>query len=240
MNFDHLSRFREAGTDPEERMQLAMHELKTPLTVIKAYLQLMAVRADREQLTEFQSMIDKTEEQVRKVVDIIYAIQEAAEAENADLNCVLIPFDLAEAVAGCAEAFKSTQPDRSIELDIQPGRYLVNGDRDRLEQVLSNLLTNAVKYTNQHCVIRIGLKFGDDCVVASVSDNGPGIPEENQYRLFDRHYRVEGTAENAEGKGLGLYVCAEVIRRHHGRIGIDSVPGQGASFWFSLPLINRP
>ncbi|WP_129714621.1 cell wall metabolism sensor histidine kinase WalK [Pedobacter sp. SYP-B3415] len=241
MTADQSSRLKEvaAATDPEERLQLAMHELKTPLTVIKAYLQLMSVRAEKEQLTEIQAMIHKTEEQVRKVVDIIYATQEIKPAETADLDCVLIPFDLSEAAQSCAEAIASTRPGRRIELDIESGKHIVNGDKDRLEQVFLNLINNAIKYTDDSCVIRIGLKRVDNAIMATISDNGQGIPQEFQYRLFDRHYRLDGSAKKAEGRGLGLFVCAEIIRRHDGQIGVDSNPGEGASFWFILPMGKR-
>ena len=109
------------------------------------------------------------------------------------------------------------------------------GDEDRIAQVLTNFINNAVKYAPSSKAIKIRVEQVDNAVKVVVTDEGPGIPKEKHAHLFDRYYRVDSSGAQVSGLGLGLYISAEIIKKHEGRIDVESYPGQGASFWFSLP-----
>ena len=109
-------------------------------------------------------------------------------------------------------------------------------DADRIDQVLTNLTNNAVKYAPEAPLITIQVKQLADHIQLSVTDRGPGIPKEKLPYLFDRYYRVDESGQQVSGLGLGLYISAEIIERHDGQIGVESEPGQRSTFWFTLPL----
>jgi signal transduction histidine kinase len=134
------------------------------------------------------------------------------------------------------EKIRQTYPDyriaRTGECDVE-----LFGDEMRIEQVIINYLTNAVKYSPEHKEIDIetGLRPGGRLFV-EVRDHGIGIPKDHQANIFSKFYRVEEAANRFQGLGIGLYICAEIIRRHEGEYGVESEPGKGSAFYFSVPL----
>ncbi|MEI9806786.1 MAG: ATP-binding protein [Bacteroidota bacterium] len=115
----------------------------------------------------------------------------------------------------------------------------VQGDRERLGQVLRNLLTNAVKYSPVSRTIKVTSVGKENNVVIAVKDSGIGINKNDQEKIFERFYRAEGKSEKTfPGFGIGLFIASEIVRRHHGKIGVESEPGIGSVFYFSLPLNN--
>lgn len=118
---------------------------------------------------------------------------------------------------------------------------MLHADRDRIGQVLTNLLTNAVKYSPEADTIVIRTIHKDGAIITSVQDFGLGIPEEKQSQVFERFFRVDGEAqETYPGLGLGLYISAEFIKRHHGAIWVESAAGKGSTFSFFLPVEKAP
>jgi signal transduction histidine kinase len=111
----------------------------------------------------------------------------------------------------------------------------VYADQHKIEQVLINLVNNAVKYAPGSLTITIGVEQTHSGVKITVADQGPGIAAEDVSQLFDRYFRVNKSRHSTSGLGLGLYISSEIIRRHGGQMGVDSVEGKGASFWFTLP-----
>jgi signal transduction histidine kinase len=112
----------------------------------------------------------------------------------------------------------------------------VFADATRIEQVITNLIGNAIKYAPESKEIKIHIRTKGGMARISVSDKGPGIAAGKRPLLFDRYYRVNSSGSNYTGLGLGLYICAEIVRAHKGEIGVESELGSGSTFWFSLPL----
>jgi signal transduction histidine kinase len=115
----------------------------------------------------------------------------------------------------------------------------VFADEGRIEQVISNFISNAIKYAPDSKRVNIELKSEPGEVVVEVTDKGPGISPEKVPFIFDRYYQVEHQGSKYSGLGLGLFICSEIIKKHDGKIGVKIVPGEGSTFWFSLPKINQ-
>ena len=123
-----------------------------------------------------------------------------------------------------------------LRLDVPSALPDVNGDRDRLAQVLENLIGNAVKFTEDGGRITVGAKPSEDEVVFWVSDTGAGVAREDVSRLFDRFWQGRGAARH--GAGLGLPIVKGIVEAHGGKVWVDSTPGHGSTFWFTLPAVN--
>jgi signal transduction histidine kinase len=145
-------------------------------------------------------------------------------------------FDLNETVKDVVDSFKATANNHHITL-IAETVPAVNGDKDRISQVLANLLGNAIKYAPDAPEIMITVSVANDKIIIKVKDHGIGIPQEQQAKIFDRFYRSETLPKNTyQGLGLGLYIAMDIVKKHNGRMGVKSEPGKGAEFWFSLPI----
>ena len=143
------------------------------------------------------------------------------------------PFDL---VVMLNEVIEQLQHDTGIPIRLMAEHSLmINADSVRVEQVAINFINNAIKYAPGSPGIEVAIILQDDKVKVNVIDQGPGIPAEKLPHIFDRYYRVDASGTQYSGLGLGLFICAEIIRRHKGEIGADSELNQGTTFWFTLP-----
>ena len=224
----------------EDFVNMAVHELKTPVTVLKAYLQIITAQLNKESNTTYLKTMEKMDIQLDKLLHLISDIQDGIIANSDDIHCLMNDFYINESIRLCYEGVKTTNPNWEIEMEVDDSELLVKGDRDRIEQVLNNLINNAIKYSGEQKYLKIkGSREGDRFIV-SVFDNGLGIPLENQTKIFQQFYRVESIASKKQpGLGLGLFICSEIIRKHGGCIGVKSKEGKGSEFWFSLPLKNK-
>jgi signal transduction histidine kinase len=230
------SELEEALRKKDEFISIASHELKTPLTTIKAYVQLLerAIGAD----DPTRMYVDRTLVQVRKLDNLIVDLLDLSKIESGKLKFNKKIFNFGATLSCAMEMIRQTYPDYQIVLkgtaDVQ-----LYGDEMRIEQVLINYLTNAVKYSPDNKEVHIEVTSDEDhrlCV--RVRDFGIGIEKDHQSNIFHKFYRVEEAANRFQGLGIGLYICAEIIRRHEGEYGVDSEPGCGSVFYFSLPAAN--
>jgi two-component system OmpR family sensor kinase len=210
------------------------HELRTPLTVIKGNITLMRKIgcSDEESLSSVEDEVDRL---TRMVGDLLLLAQ--AESGKLPLNRAIVELDTL-----LLEVLQQSQVLAKDKLNLRLGeidQVLVCGDRDRLKQVLINLISNAVKYTPVGGEVIAYLGKEDDCAKLTIQDNGPGIPAEDLPHIFERFYRIEKSrTRSADGKGfgLGLSIAYWIIKHHDGDIEVDSVEGKGTTFFVWLPL----
>ncbi|WP_207515161.1 PAS domain-containing sensor histidine kinase [Longitalea luteola] len=217
----------------DDFISLASHELKTPLTAIKTYSELL--RENFEEVNEGQNvlLLGKLNSQVDRLVKLIQNLLDSSNFSEGRMKLYLQTFDLNAMVEEQLEALRSIAPDHHLIWKAGP-IGLIHADRERIGQVLNNLVSNAVKYSPQQTDIVISTEDKQDKAMLSVKDQGIGVPPEEQQFIFDRYYRGEHGPE-AKGFGLGLYISAEIIKQHYGSIGVTSHPGDGSTFYFLLP-----
>ncbi len=229
-------RIEELSQQKDEFIGIASHELKTPVTSLKGYAQLLERRfrgaGDERAAMLFQRM----DAQLDKLTALIRDLLDATKIESGKLLFTPSTFDFNELVSETVEEAQRTTNNHHIVMELSTPVTIV-ADRDRIGQVLTNLLTNAIKYSPSADIINVKTTVTGDAVITSVQDYGMGIPKEKQSHIFERFFRVEGDERSTyPGLGLGLYIAAEFVKRHHGSIWVESEEGKGSTFSFSLPL----
>jgi len=220
----------------DDFMNITAHELKTPLTNMKAILQLMSrIKYQGAEESKKTSMyVEKANAQVKRLLEIVYDLVDMYRINSGDLNLNYSRFPINELTVHCLKTFKS---DRNHNLVVHgETEVFVYADRAKLEQVLQNLVSNALKYSLDGTDVQIKVTKVDGEVCFSVHNEGIGIPAEKLPYVFDRYYRVEQTSQNYAGMGLGLYISKGIIEQHGGQIGVESEVGKYADFWFTLPV----
>jgi PAS domain S-box-containing protein len=217
-------------------INMVSHELKTPLTSTVSYIQVSHRKAAASGDSFVAGMLDRAGKQLGKMTTLINGFLNVARFEGGKIHIDKKRFDMAVLVK---EVEESVIPEgTSHHLVFEPVKETwVNGDKDKIEQVVNNLISNAIKYSPSNTTIQIACITKDKYAYVSVKDEGPGIRQQDQEKLFDRFYRVEGQqTKSIAGFGIGLYICKEIVDRHQGQIGVESIPGKGSTFWFTLPV----
>ncbi len=218
----------------DEFLSIASHELRSPLTPLIGVLQL--ARHQRERGSEVDlSLLTRAERQVSRLMRLVDGLLDLTRIETDDLELDREPVDLGELVEDCIEPWRHAPGDVDLEIDTPPGPVMVDADPDRLEQVLSNLVDNAVKYSKSDGAICIEVFRGSDCVGFAVEDNGVGMDEETVSRIFDRFFHGEQLDGRPRSMGLGLYLCRQIVEKHDGDIQVDSKEGVGTRVRVELP-----
>ncbi|MEP7239014.1 MAG: ATP-binding protein, partial [Ferruginibacter sp.] len=230
-----IQEIKEQDQQKDFFISMASHELKTPITSIKGYVQLLqSTYADGEDnfLKKSLKVIDK---QIITLTSLISDLLDVSKIKSGSLVLNKQEFEISEMIKEVANHIQHVNPDYNI---IFSGNAApVSADRERISQVLINLLTNAVKYSPKSKEIIIKNYIEDDHVIVSVHDSGIGINKTDQEKIFERFYRVEGKDERTyPGFGIGLFISSEIIQRHQGKISVTSQPGKGSVFYFSIPL----
>jgi signal transduction histidine kinase len=220
----------------DEFVGIVSHELKTPVTSIKAYAQVLRKRLAKEGNTGAVAHLTKMEAQINKLIALIGDLLDVTKINSGQLQFHEASFAFDEVVAEVIEEVQRTTERHTI---ISEGatHQSIYGDRDRVGQVLINLLTNAIKYSPKAATILVTSAANDDAITLSVQDFGIGISTEHLPHVFERFNRAaEEDHETVPGLGLGLYVSSEIIRRHGGSMWVESEKDQGSTFSFSLPI----
>jgi hypothetical protein len=231
------------------------HELKTPLAALRGTLQLVQRRlkhvvttADQvspEIHTFFESLTKNLKDSIRQVdvqTRLINDLLDISRITTNTLKLELEHCDLITIARDTVEDMRVIVPERVLLLEL-PEHTVVNvlADRDRISQVVTNYVTNAIRYASPDQPIHIGLTVQQDLARVWVRDTGQGLSEEAQKDIWLRYHQVKGTPVQSglgKGLGLGLYICRTVIAQHNGVCGVESTPGEGAIFWFSLPIVT--
>ena len=216
----------------DEFMVMASHELKTPITVISASLQLLEVMMKED---DNYSFVDKSIKQVKKLSDLISSLLNVSKIQAGKLDLNLSGFDISVLLKEVKNNIELTTKNHQIIFNAPSSKLLVYADRERIEQVIINLLNNAIKYSPYSKEVIIDAKNDKGDILVSISDNGIGIPSEDLQNIFTRFYRVSGLPALFTGTGVGLYICDQIIQRHNGHIWAESKPGEGSVFYFRIP-----
>ncbi|WP_345954805.1 ATP-binding protein [Mucilaginibacter sp. PAMB04168] len=220
----------------DDFISIASHELKTPITSLKASLQLMDKVKDNPTSDMMPRLILQSRKSIQRVSVLIEDLLNVSRLQQGEVQLNKSTFIVSQLLNACCNPI-AIMGKQKIKIDGEV-ELQVCADEHRIDQVVTNLVNNAVKYAPESEYITLCIEKDFDMVKVSVSDNGPGVPEDKIPHLFDRYYRVDSSGYHASGLGLGLYISAEIIKRHGGEIGVDSKIGKGSTFWFTLPLIE--
>lgn len=225
----------EQNEKKDEFMGIASHELKTPLTSVKAYIQLAEKAVHDKEPATVERYVKKADTSIEKLEGLISELLDVSRLQAGRLQFHFTAFDMNALVQEVIGNVQSTVRTHKI---IKEGSSIkpVHADRDRIEQVLINLITNAVKYSPGGKKVIVKLTEADKEVIVSVTDFGIGIKKENLLKVFDRYFRIETGGIKFQGLGIGLYIASEIVKRHEGRMWAESEEGKGSTFYFSLPL----
>jgi PAS domain S-box-containing protein len=214
---------------------MVSHELKTPLTSLSGYLQVLERKAIKLADPLSVNTLKKTNNLVAKMKAMITGFLDVSRMEAGKIRIDRMRFNMADLVREVEESLE--EEDGSHDIFFHPVEETwLDADRDKIEQVVNNFISNAIKYAPANTRIEVACTEQDGQIQVSVKDQGIGIQPADIDKMFDRFYRVENPqTRNVAGFGIGLYICKEIIDRHEGRIWVESEPGQGSTFYFSLP-----
>ena len=232
---DLMRQVSENQEKKDEFIGIASHKLKTPLTSIKAYLQIID---SIEQQQPQKQYISKTLESVNKLQQLIYDLLDVSKIQSGQLHLNKTDFDIDTLTDETLAAYRMVVPGYVIERINGKLNAIVHADRHRIEQVIINLLSNSVKYSPGANKVIVSVKESDQEVIIKVRDFGIGINPEEHDKIFERFYRASSNSILISGFGLGLYICRDIIRRHKGKIWVES-ERPGTSVCFSLPIERK-
>lgn len=219
-------------------IKIANHELKTPITTIKGYVQLLKKMRGNTDDQFLNNSLNTIENQVNKLNTLIGDLLDISRMENGNLPLIRKTFSLVKLVTETIVDIKTSENTHEInfalncETDVE-----VNADPDRITQVINNLLTNAIKYSPGSKTVNVELSIENNEAVVSVKDTGIGMDTDELNKIFGRFYRVSGEDEETfPGFGIGLFIVKDILDRHHGKIWVESHKNKGSKFYFSLPL----
>jgi two-component system phosphate regulon sensor histidine kinase PhoR len=232
VTFMDVTNRRKAIQQKDDFISVASHELRTPVTSLKASLQLLEKLVDRPDSPMIPKLIMQANRSMNKMSTLIEDLLNAAKMTEGQLHLKQRQVNLKTLTEECTDNLNLAGFSLNI---LSPEIVMVYADPDKLEQVLTNFISNAAKYAAEANEATILIEEQDQQVKLSVTDKGPGIVAEKLPHIFERFYRVDSNGIQYSGLGLGLYISSQIIAKHGGKIGADSIEGNGSTFWFTLP-----
>ncbi len=232
-----LDRLQRGVEDKRRFAADASHELRTPLAVMRAELDVTL--RDVNLPADARDALESAREEVERMRSIVENLLTLARADDGSLELLREPVDLAAVTQAVAEDASVLAEPLHVVLVTDGPSATVPGDRARLEQVVMNIVSNAIRYSPQDGTVTVRTWEGDGGAGCTINDDGPGVSPELAARIFDRFVRGDAARSNDGGSGLGLAICNEIVTAHGGRIWLDARPGAGGSFSFWLPGIAR-
>jgi len=242
----------EANRRMDTFLSMASHELKTPLTSVKGNIQLadmkltqllaQPARSSDESAAGFnflQQLFQHADQQTERLNRLVNDLIDVSRIQAEKLQLQLAACELRAIVQDAVQEQRQVGASRSIGLHLPTEAVPVFADVDRIGQVVTNYLTNALKYSAPECTVDVHVSVEGNTARVEVCDEGPGLSPEEQKRIWERFYQAQGItvqSGSSVGLGIGLHICHSIITRHHGDVGVRSTPGQGSTFWFTLPL----
>jgi two-component system phosphate regulon sensor histidine kinase PhoR len=237
--FHDLTRLKRLERTRQEFVANVSHELRTPLSHIKGYTEtlLHGAKDDPEVTNRFLQTIERNAGRLQLLIEDLLTI---SELESGGVSFNLQPFALKPLIEKICDDFRARAAGRAIAIENHPYDLLVRGDAGRIEQVITNLLDNAIKYGGSGRIL-LDARPAGEFVEISVQDFGPGLAPEMCERVFERFYRVDkARSRDAGGTGLGLSIVKHIVQVHGGRVWVESTLGEGAKFFFTLPVAASP
>jgi PAS domain S-box-containing protein len=236
-NVRDITNFRQAQEMQDTFISTISHELKTPVALIKGYagtLRREDAQWDPDVIMNGLKVIEEESDRLAELIENLLATSKLR-AERMKLDMDYMRLD--EIAARAVERFSTQTKTHKFKLRFDKNFPVTQGDEVRLRQLLDNLLSNAIKYSPEGGTIEVGGQVEDDMLTVYVKDQGVGMNDSEQERIFDRFYRVDGAlSRKTQGTGLGLYLAKAIVEAHGGKISVDSAPGKGSTFYFSIPL----
>lgn len=238
--FTDIDDQKKVEKEKDEFLSIASHELKTPLTSIKAYVQLLERKLKLDKESPEAGFVTKVQDQIEKLNTLITDLLDVSKIENGKLKINKKPTNLENVISNAIDTILQTHDENRVKIKrdgVRPD-ILIPLDEIRIEQVLINFLTNAIKYSpkNNQVIVTTFVDEEEQEVRVNVTDFGIGIPDFKQEAVFRKFYRVEESSLQFQGMGIGLFICSEIIKQHHGSIGVSSKVDEGSTFYFTLPL----
>jgi PAS domain S-box-containing protein len=217
----------------DEFISIASHELKTPLTSMKGFLELLN---SNELEPQNKLYVQKALSNTNKLERLIYDLLDVSKIQAGQLQLTITEFDIDKLITECIHEAQAGTFAHNIINKGGMANPTIYADRNRIEQVIINLLSNAIKYSPKGGNIIVKTSGTDTTIIISIQDSGIGLAMVDQEKIFDRFYRSNQKEFTATGFGLGLYICSQIIKRHKGRIWVESEMGSGSTFYFELPI----
>jgi two-component system CheB/CheR fusion protein len=222
----------------EQFLAVAGHELRTPLTALSLSIDLAARRVENSGDQRLRQHMARAAEQTRRLTELAHEIVDVVRLTTATLQIERAPVDLADLTRRAVDTIQVIASEQPVSLQGDDTPIMIAGDSRRIEQILLNLLVNAVTFSGGSGSIDVSLRHADGFAEIEVRDHGPGIPAHVLPQIFDRFYRVDDERSAREGLGLGLFIAREIVNAHGGRIEVESTIGSGATFTVRLPLLD--
>jgi two-component system phosphate regulon sensor histidine kinase PhoR len=235
-----LTEIRRLETVRRDFVANTSHELRTPIASLKALTETLQSGAIEDSAVA-KDFLAKMNTEVDKLTQMVLELGELSRIESGESPIDMRPFDITQTIEQAVERLRA-QADRaelSLTIDTSSNLPQALGDRDRVEQVLVNLIHNAIKFTPSGGIIDLSVKLEGNSIKVSVADSGIGIPEDDLPRVFERFYKAD-KARAGGGTGMGLAIAKHIIEAHGGRVWAESVEGKGSTFNFTLPLVDKP
>lgn len=229
-----ITEYKRLQQQKDDFISVASHELKTPMTSIKASMQLLdrLIKSDPNS-QKVPLFMDKVNYNLAKMQQLVESLLNVSKISSGQLGLQKTIFNVADMINNCCDHVRMMD---EYELKVTGDISIeVFADKYKIDQVVVNLVNNAVKYAPESKTIVLNVSEDETWIKVSVTDSGQGIPAAKIPHLFERYYRVDSSGFQYSGLGLGLYISADIIQRHGGKIGVESREGEGSTFWFTLP-----
>jgi PAS domain S-box-containing protein len=236
---EDITERREIERRKDDFLSIASHELKTPLTTIKGYVQVLNRLMPENASDKFKSVLDKTAVYIDRLNNLIAELLDVSRIQTGNIELHKEPFDFDQTIRETVEGIQSATKTHRIFLQGKTDVEYV-GDESHIIQVINNLLSNAIKYSPGASEILVYLSRVSDFLKVSITDHGMGISQSDQKKIFERFFRVGEIQQRFPGMGIGLYVCDQIIKNHGGTLWVESEKGSGSTFNFTLPLNDKP
>jgi two-component system, sensor histidine kinase and response regulator len=233
---ESYDRLRELERLRDNLIHMIVHDLRTPLTAVKGFMELLELTSGDRLPEDGREYIRRAMTATGTLVEMVSSLLDVSRMESGQMHLNLTECDLAGLAADVTAKMDSLRRGRLLSLEAGTARITATCDRDLTARILQNLVGNALKFAPEDGRVRVRLEPGPDLVTVRVSDDGPGIPPEYHEKIFEKFGQVEARShQQKHSTGLGLTFCKLAVEAHGGRIGVESRPGEGSTFWFTLP-----